>query len=162
MKESTRRLCIALLAANALSVTGAALAGVQAIAVSATIISANSCTFNNVGPVKLAFGAIDPSSASPVTASKGIRFRCTGSSALATFFVTSDDGLYSAGPGQLRMRHATITTEFLAYSLNLPATGSVPKNTTQTLTVVGTIAPVDYANAHVGGYKDSVVLTISP
>lgn len=162
MNHAIRLLGIAFLAASALSDSGAALADIQTIGVSATIISANSCAFNNAGPTKLAFGAIDPSSVAPVTASKGIRFRCTGSSPIATFFVTSDDGLYNTGSGQPRMRHTTIATEFLSYSLNLPATGSVPRNTAQTLTVIGTIAPADFANAQVGAYKDSVVLTISP
>jgi hypothetical protein len=162
MNHSSRLLGIAVLAAGALAVSGAAFADVQALGVSATIISANNCRFNDAGPSTLAFGAIDPTSASPATASTGIGFRCTGSSALATFFVASDDGLYQTGPGQPRMRHNTVTTEFLRYSLNLPATGSVPKNTAQTLTVVGTIAPADFANARAGTFADSVVLTISP
>jgi hypothetical protein len=61
------------------------------------------------------------------------------------------------------MQNGTIPSEFLPYFLALnPATGNVPKNTNQTLTVTGTIRRSDFQDAYAGTYTDTVVLTIIP
>ena len=61
------------------------------------------------------------------------------------------------------MRHATIATEFMAYSLSLsPAAATIVKNTTQNITVSGTVVPADFQNAAAGAYSDTVVLTLDP
>jgi hypothetical protein len=43
-----------------------------------------------------------------------------------------------------------------------PTTGSVPRNTNQTLTISGMVLGTDYQNALMGSYSDTVVLTILP
>jgi hypothetical protein len=61
------------------------------------------------------------------------------------------------------MRHTTITTEYLPYSLTLnPTSGTVPKNTDQTLTITGKVKGVDYQDALAGSYSDTVVISIAP
>jgi spore coat protein U-like protein len=132
------------------------------ISVGATILSKNTCLFSNAGPTVLAFGAIDPSSLANKTATATTTFKCTGSSALATYSITSDDGLYKTGVNAPRLRHATNLTQFLPYSINLPQSATVPKNTVQTLTVDGTVLVADFQNAIAGAYSDTVILTIAP
>jgi hypothetical protein len=61
------------------------------------------------------------------------------------------------------MRHATIISEYLPYSLALnPASGTVPKNINQTLTVTGVVRSVDLQTVAAGSYADTVVLSILP
>lgn len=136
--------------------------GTHTLAVSATILSKNNCQFTNAGPTALGFGTIDPSSTSPVTATASMTFRCTGSNLIATYFVTSDDGLYATGAGAPRMRHGTVLTQYLPYTLDLPQTANVPRNVVTTLTITGTVAVADFANAMAGAYADTVVMTMTP
>jgi hypothetical protein len=136
--------------------------GTHTLAVSAPVLAAHNCRFTNAGPTALSFAAIDPSSTSPVTATASMTFRCTGSSPIATYAVTSDDGLYETGAGTPRMRHTTNITQFLPYTIDLPQTASVPRNTDQTLTLTGTITVADFANAMVGAFADTVVMTMTP
>lgn len=82
---------------------------------------------------------------------------------MATFSISDDDGLYETGPNANRMRHATILTEYLPYSFTLnPTTGTVPRNVNQTLTISGMVRGVDYQDASVGAYSDTVVISIVP
>jgi len=136
-------------------------AGSGTLSVTATVLSKSNCKFTS-GTATLAFGSIDPSSTSSATASATFIFKCGGSAAIATWTVTAGDGLYSSGPGARRMRHATDTSEFIAYSLDLPASGTVPKNVDYTLTVNGTIAPADFQNAIAGAYSDTVAIDVTP
>jgi spore coat protein U-like protein len=157
--RASRAICVTATLLAALPAPGA---GTHAAAVSATILSKSNCAFDTAGPSNLAFGTIDPSSAAAVTASVGIVFRCGGSAANATYVITSDDGLHEAGPSSPRLRHATLATEYLPYTLNLPASATVPKNVDTTFTLVGTIQPSAFANARAGAYADTVILTIAP
>lgn len=153
----------ALLCALAATPAGpVAVASTHTLSVGATVLSKNKCLFTNNGPTALAFGAIDPSVAVNNTATATTTFACRGSDPMATYNITSNDGLYKTGAGAPRMRHATDHTKFLPYSLNLPQSATVPKNTTQTLTVTGTIVPSDFQNALGGAYSDTVILTIDP
>lgn len=150
-------------AAAGLMASAAALAaGSHTLQVAATVVSKNTCRFTNAGPSVLNFGAIDPSSSSPVMVSVGPTFRCQGSDPIATYVVESDDGLNESGAGQPRMLHTTLAGNYLPYALNLPQSGSVPRNTIQILTVTGTVVPAGFADARVGSYSDTVVLTIQP
>lgn len=166
MSPATRRLAPLwrpLLAAFALLVSAQALAaGSHTIDVSAVVLSKNTCRFTTAGPTALAFPAIDPAQAGNSVASASTTFRCNGSSAVAVYSVTSDDGLNETGLGQPRMLHTTAAGNFLPYSLNLPANGSTPRNVVTTLTVTGTITPAQFANALPGSYTDTVVMTIQP
>jgi spore coat protein U-like protein len=61
------------------------------------------------------------------------------------------------------MQNGTVPSEFLPYFLALnPATGTVPKNTNQNLTITGTIRKSDFQDASAGTYADTVVLSILP
>ena len=153
---------IFVIAGLAIPGSAAMAAGAHSISVSATILSKNNCSFTVAGPSVLAFGVIDPSTTSAVTASVSMTFRCTGSNPVATYFVSSDDGLYETGAGAPRMRHATDTSQYLPYTLNLPQSASVPRNVVQTLTITGTVAVAAFQNALAGAYADTVVMTMTP
>ena len=132
------------------------------VAVTATVLSKSECKFNSKTS-NLNFGNVDPANPIDKTTSTSITFRCGGSPPSATFSITDDDGLYETGPDANRMRHTTVTTEYLLYSLTLnPTSGTVPKNTDQTLTITGTVKGVDYQDALSGSYSDTVVISITP
>lgn len=132
------------------------------VAVSATILSKSNCQFQTSNAA-LNFGSLDPTNPVNRTVSAPIAFVCRGSAPVATFLISDDDGLYALGPNGNRMRHATTLTAFLPYNLSLsPMTGSVAKNSAQTLTVTGTILGTGYSTAIAGSYSDQVTLTITP
>lgn len=135
-------------------------AGGGTLVVSATVLSKNVCKFS-VTAATLSF-TIDPSSTGAATASADFVFSCKGSSPVATWSISADDGAHPAGAGARRMQHASDTNEHIAYSLNLPAGGSVPKNVDYTFTVTGTIAPAAFQDAIAGSYSDTVTLTLTP
>lgn len=137
-------------------------ADTHALAVGAVVLSKNRCMFTNKGPSTLAFGAIDPSAIVDQTASVTTTFRCTGASPVATFQVSMDGGLFETAPGAPRMRHASDTTRFLPYTLDVPRIGSAPRNVVQSLTVTGTLRPAAFENAPAGTYADAVTLTLAP
>jgi len=130
--------------------------------VTASVLSKSQCKFNSKSST-LNFGSLDPVNPVDKTVNATITFRCGGSAANATFLISDDDGLYEPGSDANRMRHATNTTEYLPYTLTLnPASGTVPKNTDQTLTISGTVRGSDYQDAIAGDFSDSVVISISP
>ena len=136
-----------------------------AVFVSATVLSKNNCKFSNPSSLTLNFGVLDPGVPIPPdsTARASIDFVCRGSAQLAAFGFTDDDGLYETGPNANRMRHSSVPTEYLPYTLSLdPASGIVPKNVPRTVTVSGTVRGADYQNAYAGSYSDSVVITLLP
>ena len=142
--------------------TSAAASGSQAVNIAAVVLGNSNCRFTSASPSALDFGIIDPSSVVNATASVTIGYRCNGGSAIVSWNIVANDGLHPAGPGAQRMRHATTLTQFLPYSLNLPTSGTVPRNTDQTLTLTGTVTPAAFQTAIAGGYADSVLLTIAP
>ena len=151
--------CAGLIAAS----PGAAVAaGSHALSVSASVLSKNTCRFQTTGPTALPFGTIDPGTTAPITVGLTLQYRCNGSDPVASWNVASDDGLYEAGAGQPRMRHATVLTSFLPYTLTFPAAGTVPRNTITNMSISATLTPADFANARVGAYADTVVLSITP
>lgn len=133
------------------------------MSVSATVLSTSNCKFNNPGTATLAFGAVDPSGVSNVTATGTLVIRCGGSAPNATFAITDDSGLYETGVGAYRMRHAVTTTAYLGYSVGYsPQSATIPKNTDQTITITGTITPTQFGNAIAGNFADTVTITVSP
>ncbi len=133
------------------------------VSVTATVLSKSNCKFSPPRTAALNFGTLDPANPVDKNASTSIIFRCGGSAPMATFFISDDDGLYETGPNANRMRHTTITTEYLPYSFTVsPTSGTVPKNTDQTLTISGTVRGADYQDASVGAYSDTVVISIEP
>lgn len=134
-----------------------------AVAVTATVLSKSNCKFRPPKTAALNFGILDPANPVDKNASASIIFSCAGSAPTATFFITDDDGLYESGPNANRMRHTTIITEYLPYSFILsPTSGTVPKNSDQTLTITGTVLGVDYQDAYAGVYSDTVTIVIVP
>jgi spore coat protein U-like protein len=126
------------------------------IAVSTTVIPI--CKFNS-STSTLNF-VMDPSSTADATASTSLTYWCTKGS---TATVTTSNGLYAAGFSP-RMRHTTLVTLFLPYTLSLVGatqTG-LGKTAPLTLTINGTVLNASYINAHVGTYGDTVTITVSP
>ncbi len=133
------------------------------VSVTATVLSKSNCKFRPPKTAALNFGTLDPANPVDKNASATIIFYCAGSAPMATFFISDDDGLYETGPDASRMKHTTITTEYLPYSFTVsPTSGTVLKNTDQTLTISGTVLGVDYQDASVGAYSDTVVISIEP
>jgi hypothetical protein len=147
---------------SVMTVSSVNAAGTNTLTVAATIISKNVCKFKS-GATTLNFGALDPGGTTDVSKSATMQFICNGSSSVAAFVFTSNDGLYETGPGANRMINTTVSTEYLPYTLALsPQSGTVPKGVTQTLTVTGTVASPNYRSAYVGNYSDTVVISLNP
>jgi hypothetical protein len=122
----------------------------------ASVCLAMSCNFTQTTST-LPFGNLDPSSAASATSVVTIGIICSGSQ--GTWFMTSDDGLYYNGATK-RMRHQTVLTEYLPYTVTFsPTTGN---KFSRTITASGTILNSSYINAYVGDYADRVTLTITP
>lgn len=156
----TACLCLLALASGFPVATRAA--GTASVPVNATVLSKNNCKFQGTTSVALAFGNIDPSSATAATASAGLVIRCAGSAAIATYALTLGNGLHGTGPGALRMKHATLNV-FLPYSVTLtPASGSVAKNVNLAIAVNGTVTPANFQDATIGAYADTLVITLNP
>jgi len=131
------------------------------LAVTATVLSKSNCKLD-AKTATLNFGSLDPAVAADVNATASVGFVCRGSAPVATFLFTDDDGQNPSGPGARRMRNAS-APEFLPYSLLLsPASGTIPKNTTGTLTISGTVRWSDFQGSISGAYTDSVVVSILP
>jgi spore coat protein U-like protein len=115
------------------------------------------CTFTSTSST-LPFGTLDPASSANATATMTIGVTCSGGGN-STWFLTTNNGLYYAGTTK-RMRHQTVLTEYLPYSVTFsPTTGN---RNTKTITGTGTILNSDYINAYIGNYSDQVTLTITP
>lgn len=136
--------------------------GTNTLTVTAAVLSKNKCKFNTANAT-LNFGALDPGNSTDVSKSTSVQFVCNGSAPIAAFAFTTNNGLYSTGPGAYRMRHATVTTAYLPYTLSLtPTTGTAPKGVNQTLTIDGTVSALNYQPALAGNYADTVVITLNP
>ena len=137
-------------------------ADTSTVGVSATVVSKNNCKFNSA-TAAIPFGTLDPTNPVDKTVNTSITFRCAGSAPNATFFISDNDGLYETGPNANRMRHTTIGTEYIPYTFTLnPTSGTVPKNSTQTLIISGTVKGVAYQEAAAGNYSDRVIITLAP
>lgn len=135
------------------------------ISVTATVISRGYCWFTT-STASLNFGNLNPSNPVDITRNTTVFFRCfRWFNQPVTFFIGDDDGRYETGPNANRMRHTTIHSEYLPYSFNLnPTSGTVPGNplVDRTLTISGTVRGVDYQNAAMGNYSDTVTISIEP
>ena len=162
MKLSSIALFCLILWLSILGLNSTVLADSQVVSVTATVLSKNQCKFRSK-TAALSFGELHPSEPEDRTVATSITFRCVGSASQATFAITDDDGLYKTGLDANQMRHATDTAEYLPYTLTLtPTSGTVPKNTDQTLIISGTVKGEDYQNALMGSYSDTVVISIEP
>jgi len=128
------------------------------VTVTANVVG--TCRFNSATSA-LAFGALDPSSGAPATATAAPTFWCTRN---ATYSVTDDDGLHEVAVDGNRMEHTGTAGNFIAYGFSYnPTTGSgLGRTTPITLNISGTVAFADYQNAMAGDYADTVVISINP
>lgn len=152
----------------ALTVAGVLLAGVAeagdgaVVSVSATVLSKSNCKFTT-NTASIPFGSMDAALSADRVVSATLNYRCLGSAPVASFAFSTDDGLHETGPGLPRMRHATVLTEYLRYSLGLsPASGTINKGVVGTLTLTGTVTPANLANAIAGAFSDTVTVTLLP
>ncbi|HSD61194.1 MAG TPA: spore coat protein U domain-containing protein [Burkholderiales bacterium] len=150
----------AILAGLAAPPAGAA--DTKPLAVTTVVLSRSNCQFSTNAAATLDFGTLNPAGGANAVTSASINARCIGSANSATFLVTRNGGLHGAA-GQNQMRHASVTTEFLPYTLAIsPSSGTVLKNQVFAVSVTGTILGSNYRSARVGSYSDTVVLTINP
>ena len=157
----TRRLLLAAWLAVACAPSFAA--GNGGLVVSAAVLSNNNCRFSTGTNPALNFPAIDPSSTTAAVATTTTSFKCGGSSSTVSYAIKAGDGLYSSAPGARQMRHGTVVTEFLAYSVSMsPSSGVAAKNAVVTVTITGTVAPSAFQGAIAGTYTDTVALTVTP
>jgi spore coat protein U-like protein len=145
------------------SVSPAALAGgTTSLTVKATILA--TCKVIAT-PAPLAFGSIDPSGASNVTATTTFTTRCTNGTKETA---STDNGGNNLLATQRRMQTTTPVGKFLAYGVAYSGDttftgtgfGSAASNT---VTVTGTITPAQFQTATANTtYTDTLVITVSP
>jgi Spore Coat Protein U domain len=139
------------------------------LAVSAQVLNKTGCFF--ISPTTpMNFGNIDPSLATNATATAAIVIRCNGNTGNTAMQIARDAG-QNVLANNLRMKHTTSATSFLPYTLSLGGVnwgvglfivGTIPNNSNYSFNLNGTVLPVDYRPALIGGYTDNVVLTITP
>jgi spore coat protein U-like protein len=139
--------------------------GTHTIAVSATVAGVCVVTGANQNST-LQFGTIDGSMAGPFAGTwSGGNFRCTAGTA---YTVTSDNGLYSTGPGGTANRMAlagscATATNCIRYTLTSVTSGTgAGMSTNISFGVTGQTTAADIVNAPAGNYADTVVLTVAP
>ena len=109
------------------------------------------------------FGNLSPANTSDAIATSTARIRCSGGGGGAYPFTPSfsDNNGQNGIGSQHRMRNTVNTAEYLPYAITYPVI-AVNRNQTTTITITGTVLAVDYQNAWVGGYTDTVTITINP
>lgn len=123
------------------------------------------CSFNS-SPT-LSFGNLDPGVGTDLVVTAAWSVNCKypgppgGTFAIA---ISDDDGLYSNGANANRMINLTcpVGTAYLPYNLEYttPVTGR--KNIDIPITFTGKILGALYQDACIGGYTDTVTITVSP
>ncbi len=121
------------------------------------------CTFRST-PTAMNFGNLNPANNTDATATSTVTIRCQppGLPSPTLYTLSDDSGLNSIAPGQPRMRNTTNMTVYLPYSFIYTNSGTIPLNTNVIVTFTGTVRAVDYQNAWVGNYSDTVTVTINP
>ncbi len=99
----------------------------QSVSVSAVVLSSSNCKFRPGSATTLPFGTIDPSGLVTATATAVVIVRCGGSAGTATYALSADDGLFSPGAGTKRMRHGVTLTQYMTYTVDLPASATFPR-----------------------------------
>jgi len=110
------------------------------------------CSFNPAQPNVASFGTIDPTLSTTMTFSLTVNYKCTGS-AVAAFTIT---GANDTGLGAFRLRNLVQTTQYMAYSVT---TADAPGTK---LTLTGQLFAVNYQNAYVGSYTDTLSVLVLP
>lgn len=139
-----------------------ALLAAAGLGASPAFAGGTSCFFQAKG-LALSFGTLNPSSGATVTvaatAATANANKVGDCPAGKTMVFSADNGLHF-GSGS---RQLTNGTDFIPYSLTLPASQPGPGNGLYvTFTLTGTILPSGYQNVSAGNYSDSLVLTVTP
>jgi spore coat protein U-like protein len=104
-----------------------------------------------------------PVNTTDAIATSTARIRCVGGPDSAyplTPLFSDNNGLYGLG-SQHRMRNTVNSTEYLPYSITYSFI-AVNKNAPASITITGIVRAIDYQNAWVGSYSDTVTVTINP
>lgn len=139
------------LAALTLSLVGILTAGnalaadTATVDVSATVLG--TCNFATANPT-MVFGDIDPTSGLTYSATANLIFTCTNGSA----YTLSD----VAAPS-IAFDQAGLSYSVAAYALGGAGTGIA-----QTVPLIGSITPAQYASATAGSYTDTLTVNILP
>lgn len=136
---------------------GAAVTAV--IGVSATVVG--TCKVITTGSIAF---TLDPSSGSDASGTvANPTFWCTRGT---PFTVADDFGIHEASTNVAprRMQHSTSTTDYIPYALTYSTTAATGqgKSTAITLTLTSGVFNVDFVNALVGSYADTVTVSITP
>ncbi len=134
------------------------------IILSAVSISvAQTCTFHNPPPTAMNFGNLSPANTTDAIATSTARIRCTGGVSGAYPFtpLLSDDNGQNGIGRQHRMRNTVNPAEYLPYTITYPVV-AVSQNAPSSITITGTVSAADYQSAWVGGYTDTVTISINP
>lgn len=138
------------------------LAGTLAAAGPAALANNGNCFFRASGTMALAFGSLDPSSGTTVSATvtaATLQADQAGDCRNVTLSINADNG-QNFGGGSRRLSNGT---DFIAYSLALPANYAAPGNNRWlTFTFTGSITGTAYQDASVGSYSDTVILSVTP
>ncbi len=130
------------------------------VEVAAVIKAVSTCSIST-RDAELDFGLLDPGSPKDVSADAFMTLACDGNDGEVYFTIDQDGGLYGASAG--RMRHKSVSTEYLPYRLDLsPRTVAASKGTAQTLRISGVLSGEDYRLVYAGDYEDTVRVTITP
>ncbi len=150
-----KKVILGTLALLVLAAASASAADTATVAVSATVVG--NCRFNTGGSVAF---TLDPASvADAIGTVTQPQFWCTRG---ATYTLSDNNGLYFAA-GSRRMRHATITTEFIPYTFTYTASGTgLGRTSPITLDIASTVLNANFINALAGAYADTVTLSITP
>lgn len=141
-------------------------AGTGTLSMSASVVG--TCQVTSP-PGTLNFGIVDPSSGSNATATASFSMKCTKGTVSTA--AADDGGLHNLA-GTKRMVHSTNPAAFLPYSISysgdagFTGAGFGAAAASQTVTISGTITPVQFQNAlattGAQSYNDTVTITVSP
>ena len=157
-----KKLMVLVVAMTIIAMAGVAMAASQTNTLTVNATVSGSCKFNS-NTSTLAFGVIDPTSASDAIVSIPITYRCTNGTAGTGIDI--GNGQYGGTNGV--PNYMSDGTNSLKYTLAI--TGDTATGTgfgagqDKTATVTGTVAVTDFQNAVASsGYADSVILAINP
>lgn len=119
------------------------------------------CQFR-AAPTAMSFGNLSPANTTDAIATSTVQIRCTIGPNPYPYTMSDDSGIHELVAGSPRMQNQTVLTEFLPYEFTYTAAGSIPRNTWVVFTFTGTVRAINYQNAYVGAYTDTVTVTINP
>lgn len=129
------------------------------LAVSAFVLDKGNCSITTPNPLN--FGSLNAMTPVLVTKTVDVIVNCKGIGGGNAVFVID----YVNPPTTYVLTHTTpaVTADVIPYSLNLPLTGSAPKNNSNVIvTLTGTIQALDYLNAPMGGYTHTAPIQVMP